>query len=331
MASTINASNSGFGGIVSTGDSSGQLQLQTANTTALTLDTSQNATFAGKVTSAGALTLASNGSTTAVTIDTSQNVGIGTTSPGAKLDVYNPSINASYSPNTPSTWRVAQVRNDQTSTTNSAAGIAFVGKSDTQPAGIVAINSNTTGGIVGLGFLTVNSNITSESMRLDSGGSLLIGPSSSAATYPYNTVNAVNYKRQLTSGTAQAVFNFSKSTSSGSAARSSFMGTLYVAFSGRTSGGTTSAYGFSAAVNIASTAGSTISASFGSIATFNAVSSGLTVSCAVSLTSASATSANLSVTITQTAGTLQDNEITVTLIGANSSTDSTSFFTVTPA
>ena len=80
MASQINASNSGFGGIVSTGDSSGQLQLQTAGTTALTLDTSQNATFAGKVTSAGALTLASNGTTTALTIDTSQNVLIGATS-----------------------------------------------------------------------------------------------------------------------------------------------------------------------------------------------------------------------------------------------------------
>lgn len=60
MASTINASNSGFGGIVSTGDSSGQLQLQTANTTA-------------------------------VTIDTSQNVGIGTSSPAQKLVVYNAS------------------------------------------------------------------------------------------------------------------------------------------------------------------------------------------------------------------------------------------------
>ncbi len=54
MASQINASNSGFGGIVSTGDSSGELQLQTAGTTA-------------------------------VTINTSQNVGIGTTSPNYKL------------------------------------------------------------------------------------------------------------------------------------------------------------------------------------------------------------------------------------------------------
>ena len=60
MASQINASNSGFGGIVSTGDSSGQLQLQTAGTTA-------------------------------VTIDTSQNVGIGTTSPTNRLHVFGPS------------------------------------------------------------------------------------------------------------------------------------------------------------------------------------------------------------------------------------------------
>jgi len=55
MASTINASNSGSGGIVQTADASGVLQLQSAGTTA-------------------------------VTIDTSQNVGIGTTSPSYKLD-----------------------------------------------------------------------------------------------------------------------------------------------------------------------------------------------------------------------------------------------------
>jgi len=54
MASTINASTSA--GIVQTADLSGQLQLQTANTTALT-------------------------------IDSSQNVGVGTTSPSTKLEV----------------------------------------------------------------------------------------------------------------------------------------------------------------------------------------------------------------------------------------------------
>jgi hypothetical protein len=57
MASTLNASNSGAGGLISTADASGVLQLQSAGTTA-------------------------------VTIDTSQNVGIGTTSPSQKLHVY---------------------------------------------------------------------------------------------------------------------------------------------------------------------------------------------------------------------------------------------------
>ena len=47
MTTTINASNSGSGGLVQTADASGVLALQTAGTTALTLDTSQNATFAG--------------------------------------------------------------------------------------------------------------------------------------------------------------------------------------------------------------------------------------------------------------------------------------------
>ena len=56
MASTINALTSG-GGVALTGDTSGQLQLQT------------------------------NNGTTAVTIDTSQNVGIGLTSPTSKLTV----------------------------------------------------------------------------------------------------------------------------------------------------------------------------------------------------------------------------------------------------
>ena len=66
--------------LVQTADTSGVLQLQTnGGTTALTLDTSQNATFAGKVASASSLQLATNGTTTAVTIDTSQNVGVGVT------------------------------------------------------------------------------------------------------------------------------------------------------------------------------------------------------------------------------------------------------------
>jgi hypothetical protein len=47
MPSSINASNSGSGGLISTADASGVLQLQTAGVTAVTVDTSQNTTLAG--------------------------------------------------------------------------------------------------------------------------------------------------------------------------------------------------------------------------------------------------------------------------------------------
>jgi hypothetical protein len=63
LPSQINASNSGFGGIVSTGDSSGVLQLQTVGTTAITVDTSQNTTLAGKLTTASSGIQFSDGST----------------------------------------------------------------------------------------------------------------------------------------------------------------------------------------------------------------------------------------------------------------------------
>jgi len=49
MAS-INASTSGAGGVITTADNTGILNIQTASTTAVTVDASQNTTFAGTVT-----------------------------------------------------------------------------------------------------------------------------------------------------------------------------------------------------------------------------------------------------------------------------------------
>ena len=281
MASIINASNSGFGGIVSTGDSSGELQLQTAGTTAVTINTSQNVTTVGNTYLA----------------NSSGSVGINTTSPSTKLDV-----------------------------NSGSAGYALTIQASGETSRKYQL------GVLAGGALSFyDTAAAAERMRIDSSGNLLVGPSATG-TYPYNAVNTVNYKRQLTSGSAQAVFTFTKTnTTVSSSFRNSFMGNLYVAFSGRTSGGTTSSYGFNVLVNIASNAGNTITMASSSVTSLNGASSGLTVSCAVSLTSASATSATLSVTITQTAGTLQDNELTAYLTGANSATDSTNFFTVTPA
>ena len=106
MTTTINASNSGSGGLIQTADASGILALQTAGTTAVTINASQNTTFAGTVTAntvgsaaATALTLQSAG-TTAVTIDASQKVGIGTTSPTSLLQtVGSSSLSAFKTPN----------------------------------------------------------------------------------------------------------------------------------------------------------------------------------------------------------------------------------------
>jgi hypothetical protein len=47
MASTINAISGGAGGLQSKGDASGALNIQTASTTAIAIDASQNVTFSG--------------------------------------------------------------------------------------------------------------------------------------------------------------------------------------------------------------------------------------------------------------------------------------------
>jgi hypothetical protein len=51
MAATISANSAGGGGLVSSGDASGVLALQTAGVTALSIDASQKVTFANSLTS----------------------------------------------------------------------------------------------------------------------------------------------------------------------------------------------------------------------------------------------------------------------------------------
>jgi len=117
MASIISSGTTSGTALNMSGDTSGVLQLATnGTTTALTLDASQNATFAGTLTTTGitnsgvatgarfnptgssvtgngmylpaanSLGLSTNG-TNAVYIDSSQNVGIGTTSPSSLLEI----------------------------------------------------------------------------------------------------------------------------------------------------------------------------------------------------------------------------------------------------
>ena len=64
MANVINATSTGNGGLVSTGDDSGILNIQTNETTAITVDASQNTTFAGNTTVSKAQAIQSVTSTT---------------------------------------------------------------------------------------------------------------------------------------------------------------------------------------------------------------------------------------------------------------------------
>lgn len=59
MPSIINATSGGAGGLITSGDTSGTLQIQTGGTTALTINASQNVTAAGNVTVTGSLTAGS--------------------------------------------------------------------------------------------------------------------------------------------------------------------------------------------------------------------------------------------------------------------------------
>jgi len=88
MASIINAATSG--GLITTADTSGILQLQTAGTTAVTVDASQNVTVVGSLTAAG-LSGPHNGTVgattpstvVATTVKASTTMGVGGATPSA--------------------------------------------------------------------------------------------------------------------------------------------------------------------------------------------------------------------------------------------------------
>jgi len=72
MASTINAQTTPFAAIVQTADGTGNLALQTVNVTAVTIDTSQNATFANVVTATTFVGSANASSLTTGTVPTAR-------------------------------------------------------------------------------------------------------------------------------------------------------------------------------------------------------------------------------------------------------------------
>jgi len=138
MTTTINASNSGGGGLVQTADASGILALQTAGVTA-------------------------------ATVDASQNVGIGTSSPGARLDIRSAALGTAL-----------QLSDD----TN--YGVNFIGVS----GGLkLAMNGSQT-------FAIFQS--TNERLTIDSSGNVGIGTTSSSAKLEIKAASASQRQLQLT-------------------------------------------------------------------------------------------------------------------------------------
>jgi hypothetical protein len=168
MAVTINASTSA--GLVQTADTSGVLQLQTA-------------------------------STTAVTVDASQNVGIGTTSPLGKLNVSSASFGGTVSSN----GNQIVVENSGNagitiaSGASSAGNIFFADSGDTADGYVQYDQSGRS-----MRFGTA----TAERMRIDSSGNVNIGQSSAFASSIRTTIKAADTSSQslalvsaVTSGT----------------------------------------------------------------------------------------------------------------------------------
>ena len=146
MASTINASNSGSGGLISAGDASGVLALQTAGTTA-------------------------------ITITTAQNVGIGTATPtddggyGKIVDIYGSTGGAVYlHTSTATNYAFLGKYNSSTQLADSgSAGLTFATASGSTPVERMRINSS---GYVGFNTSTfTNSNGAPGYVYAYSGGS----------------------------------------------------------------------------------------------------------------------------------------------------------------
>jgi len=139
MASTINATSTSNGGLISTGDDSGVLNIQTNETTAVTIDASQDVTVANDLFVTG-------------------NVGIGTSSPTTKLVVNNNTDNSTVA-----------IFHAGGGTPNRGLKVStFVSTNDN--AGVL-LDAQTTAGGAALAFGTAGT----ERARIDSSGNLLVG------------------------------------------------------------------------------------------------------------------------------------------------------------
>ena len=155
MASSINSTSTGSGGLISTGDDSGILNIQTNETTA-------------------------------ITVDASQNVGIGTTSPAS--DTANERI---LQVNAPTTFATVSLSTSRANASGDNIGkLSFDVLNNTATyrsrAQIVAQSTGSTANKYGANmlFYTASDNTAdaTERMRIDSSGNLLVGTTSTPSS-----------------------------------------------------------------------------------------------------------------------------------------------------
>ena len=204
---------------------SGTLALAGSSTSSISNGTS-NVTVNS---SGGTVTVATAG-TTALTVDTSQKIGIGTGSPGSKLDVTTAYVDAGGTAH-----GTVEFNSNTSFAINKGGSIslggAYTGTSTTQFGYIVGGKENSTDGNYAgyLGFgVRPNGNTSQECMRLDSSGNLLVNTTSNSGSWKLN-VNGIghfgaeqseNFDSETlmlsTTGTTRLVLN---TTTSGSSKR----------------------------------------------------------------------------------------------------------------
>jgi hypothetical protein len=200
MASSINASTSGAGGVITTADNSGVLNIQTAGTTAVTVDASQNVGIGtSSPTSIGNFKSLTLNGTTGVLLDAQVGgtivsrldsrsgevalnsygtLAFGTGSGGSSTERMRIDSGGNVITKQYSTW--------QQSDGSTAAG--YIGRGNN----VISGGSNTDFGIVGAsGNLVFASGGNTERMRIDSSGNLLVGTTNNPTTSKLNVAGTV--------------------------------------------------------------------------------------------------------------------------------------------
>jgi hypothetical protein len=138
----------------------------------------------------GVLELATNGSTTAITIDTSQNVGIGTASPGAKLQVNVSATNAAFPGNTANGGLILL---NTDSTTNNFTSITSRNALGVSVGAIGFVNVDQTNSYGDIVFATKGASGISEAMRIDSSGNFKFNSGYGSVATAYGCRAWVNF------------------------------------------------------------------------------------------------------------------------------------------